>query len=289
MFKKSAIGAIYALLLAVFITLFFIIFGPPPASCFDNIRNGQETGVDCGGTCRACIGDLQQPPLVRQVAFLPTVSGKVDLVAIIENPNASAGAAKVNYKFSLLDAGGRLIRAISNETRDEDIRFRDAIFLLPAATRPIIVPAVTVSAPVSRVNFEASVPADGWQTDSAILPPHLFIKPQPGIQYNLPTGAFANYKGLLTNDSSYELQAANIDVVVRNSAGEIVAVNRQEQTNLLPGRDQIVEFTWFAVNPLMVGLTNENFAFTVSTNIYVPGNVVLRERPPQPFQRPGLP
>ncbi|MCB9803158.1 DUF4215 domain-containing protein [Candidatus Nomurabacteria bacterium] len=27
---------------------------PPPASCTDNIQNGNETGIDCGGSCPAC-------------------------------------------------------------------------------------------------------------------------------------------------------------------------------------------------------------------------------------------
>jgi hypothetical protein len=28
---------------------------PPPApTCFDGVKNGEETGVDCGGTCDAC-------------------------------------------------------------------------------------------------------------------------------------------------------------------------------------------------------------------------------------------
>ncbi|MCB9802993.1 DUF4215 domain-containing protein [Candidatus Nomurabacteria bacterium] len=27
---------------------------PPPASCTDNIQNGNETGIDCGGSCSAC-------------------------------------------------------------------------------------------------------------------------------------------------------------------------------------------------------------------------------------------
>jgi hypothetical protein len=27
-----------------------------PASCTDCIRNGNETGVDCGGACPACSG-----------------------------------------------------------------------------------------------------------------------------------------------------------------------------------------------------------------------------------------
>ncbi|MCB9802994.1 right-handed parallel beta-helix repeat-containing protein [Candidatus Nomurabacteria bacterium] len=36
---------------------------PPPASCTDNIQNGNETGIDCGGSCPACDnGGGNQPP-----------------------------------------------------------------------------------------------------------------------------------------------------------------------------------------------------------------------------------
>jgi hypothetical protein len=28
----------------------------PPSTCYDGVRNGAETGIDCGGLCGACIG-----------------------------------------------------------------------------------------------------------------------------------------------------------------------------------------------------------------------------------------
>jgi len=41
-------------------------------SCFDGVQNGDETGIDCGGSCEAC-KTIQQPGLIPEDKRFPTI------------------------------------------------------------------------------------------------------------------------------------------------------------------------------------------------------------------------
>lgn len=45
-----------------------------PATCYDRIKNGAETGVDCGGSCAACIGGVSAP-IAPKTIFGGTIGG----------------------------------------------------------------------------------------------------------------------------------------------------------------------------------------------------------------------
>ena len=43
-------------------------------TCFDGLQNGGETGVDCGGACAFCIPECDVPNSPDQTCQLPTLS-----------------------------------------------------------------------------------------------------------------------------------------------------------------------------------------------------------------------
>lgn len=276
--KKSIIAAIYLFLWVGFFTTAWAFFGPPAPTCYDNIRNGNERGVDCGGGCqRTCELDTLAPLTVEDVAFLPITAGKGDLVAVLKNTNAAAGARYVHYKFSLFDSGDNLIKTISDTTRDSELIYTDDIYIMPQATRPIIHPAVSVPGVVARVAFEASVARSDWQFGATVEPPQIFVKPHPeGIAYN-PPGAFLEYRSLIQNNSALEFRVANVDAVVRDNAGKIIAVSRAEIRNLRPGEERGHPFTWYVPVAGLEAVSNRNFSFFATTNIYIASNVVQPE------------
>jgi hypothetical protein len=109
--RKSSIALVLGvIILGAAIAVYFTIFYKAP-TCFDNIMNGDEQGIDCGGKCeRLC-----------QSAFLPAQiawgGGKFEMIApslynvaaLIINPNTNAAAVNVPYKFSLYDSRGLLL------------------------------------------------------------------------------------------------------------------------------------------------------------------------------------
>ena len=52
-FRRVAIFLVFALIIGG--ASYLIFANKIPATCSDNIKNQNETGIDCGGSCRACI------------------------------------------------------------------------------------------------------------------------------------------------------------------------------------------------------------------------------------------
>jgi len=87
-----------------------------PATCFDNRKNGDEKGVDCGGGCFSyCSNELAQPK-VRWVRSFEVASGVYHAVAYIEHNNANAAVVSAPYTFKLYDANNTLIAEQSGST-----------------------------------------------------------------------------------------------------------------------------------------------------------------------------
>jgi hypothetical protein len=92
------------------ILLLLIIFAPPiykrlnkEATCFDNKKNGDETGIDCGGSClRVCDVDIEDPIVLWTRSFKVT-EGIYNSVTMIENSNVDLEASNVSYTFKLFD------------------------------------------------------------------------------------------------------------------------------------------------------------------------------------------
>lgn len=95
-----------ALLIVVFI--WFKYFNVPP-TCFDGRQNGNEIGVDCGGSCALlCVSQTSDPTVLWARAF-PNGANTYTAAAYIHNPNA-AGAHDVGYAFQFFDADNKLVQ-----------------------------------------------------------------------------------------------------------------------------------------------------------------------------------
>ena len=75
-----------------------------PPTCTDRTQNGNETGIDCGGSCLlACVTQVDPVSILWARAFR-VVSGRYNAVAYIVNHNKNVAAVKVNYRFRFADA-----------------------------------------------------------------------------------------------------------------------------------------------------------------------------------------
>lgn len=82
--------------------VYFINFYQPP-SCFDSVANGNETGVDCGGSCvRICAAEVL-PPRVEWVKSFEITPGQYNAVAYVENQNQTAATPELRYTFQFFN------------------------------------------------------------------------------------------------------------------------------------------------------------------------------------------
>jgi hypothetical protein len=120
----TSVVSLLAFLVAIFVYQSF--FTAPPL-CTDGKQNGDEHGVDCGGSCSLVCPAEARPPVVSWARSFEAAPGSYTAAAYIQNNNPGAGARRVAYSFQLFDADNILVVE------------RDGVAdLPPAATIPIV-------------------------------------------------------------------------------------------------------------------------------------------------------
>jgi Mg-chelatase subunit ChlD len=89
------------------VLIYFVNFYQPP-NCLDLVMNGDERGVDCGGSCvRVCASDAISPKVVWVDSFR-VKDGQYNAVAYVENLNQVVATPELKYTFQLLNHGAVL-------------------------------------------------------------------------------------------------------------------------------------------------------------------------------------
>ena len=135
----------------------FILFYEPP-NCFDGRQNGEETGIDCGGTCQLlCTEQVVQPVVLWERSFKVS-NGIYNLLAYVENPNPTAFLQDAQYVFK-----------IYNEDQVMIGERPGTVSIAPKSARPIIqsniqtfeqVPVRTTFEFVGELVYEQTEPKD---------------------------------------------------------------------------------------------------------------------------------
>ncbi|NQV88310.1 MAG: VWA domain-containing protein [Parcubacteria group bacterium] len=97
-----------AILFVISYSVFFFFWYKAP-TCNDRVKNGGETGVDCGGSCqRICSFETLDPVILWSRVFRVT-SNTYNAVAYIENHNINSQAENVPYVFKVKNEKGEAI------------------------------------------------------------------------------------------------------------------------------------------------------------------------------------
>ncbi len=89
----------------------FLLFYKAP-SCSDGKKNGDEGGVDCGGSCSKLCPSAFLSPAVSWVRFEEVAPHIYNVAAYIVNPNFKVRAANTPYVMTIYDASGAPIAAV---------------------------------------------------------------------------------------------------------------------------------------------------------------------------------
>ena len=107
-------------LLGIFILICipaFLIFYKTP-TCFDGKLNGDESGLDCGGSCQMLCRAESLPIILKGDPRVLTIAmSTFEVVALLENPNNTADIYKAGYTLKLYDASSNIpVKEIEGET-----------------------------------------------------------------------------------------------------------------------------------------------------------------------------
>lgn len=98
------------ILLAIGIPLFLSLYKPP--TCFDGLQNGEEQGLDCGGSCVRLCPSAFMSPSVSWTRSEEVAPGLYNLSAYIINPNTEGGASNVPFRMVAYDKDGVSIKEV---------------------------------------------------------------------------------------------------------------------------------------------------------------------------------
>lgn len=231
-FKRILIISVY-ILVALAIAGSFYYFSIPKPTCYDNAQNQNEAGIDCGGVClKKCEIVSQDKITVMEAGFVESgVAGSYDIYAEVHNPNQMFGSEKFEYTFIAKDATGQEIGS-----------FSDSNFILPGETKYIVKNNFNIN--IAPASINVVIGKTTWVETS-----EFYEKPQLRVinkKYNLITSGieYAEAFGLLKNDSLMDFAVINLEIILKNAEGKVVALNSTEMKVVKTGEGRDFRVFW---------------------------------------------
>ena len=227
--RKLQYFGILAALIIIFIglPLYFFVYQKP--TCFDRSQNGDETGVDCGGSCRLlCSAEVREPIARWDPRIFRIKEGLYSVIAYLDNQNVSAEVLSAPYTFKLYDSAGILITERKGET-----------FIPRGQTFAIFEGNFTTG---ERTPTKAIFSFDSDLVWVKNLEPfaQIDIENKPLIGEDTSP----KIEAIVTNNSSKQISNIELVAIVSDSAGNAIGASRTLVENIAPGERKPIVFTW---------------------------------------------
>jgi len=227
-----------------------------PATCVDGIKNGLEEGVDCGvQACgKECEPDLG-PPEIVSTKLIEAGENDYDFVAEILNPHKEFGASEVVYELIFYNGN------------DEEILKEEGIFyILPAQTKYLVLTFITTERNVTKT--EMKIKSAKWQKIDSLEGMNLIVRNE---KYTIAgNGRSSSLEAVILNDSDFDFDTVDIEVVLKDSAGKIIAANRSEIRTFVARTERQFSVTW----PFAVKGKVSKIEIKPSTNLFENSNFI---------------
>lgn len=236
-------------------------------SCFDGIKNQDEIGVDCGGSCKAVCSFSVTPLVVEWSRFFKVSDGTYDLAAYVENRNTNAGIARIGYTFELYDANSNLIG-----TR------KGGVYVNPSEQFVVYEPNIKVGDSLPAKVFFEFDKDPRWIQGTPTQQPLAVKSRTLSDPYGSP-----RLEATIANDSIDTLSNVNLIAVVYDSSKNAVAASETVLDTIGKGEEKNAFFSW--PSPLL--LRPAPGSCTAPTDIMLvfdrSGSMDNEKNPPQPL------
>ncbi|MFA6586283.1 MAG: hypothetical protein WCS86_03950 [Candidatus Paceibacterota bacterium] len=225
----------YVGVLIVFFLVFgFLLISPymnAMPSCTDNKQNGDEAGIDCGGSCvKPCSFQVDQVSILWSRTF-QVIPGRYNAVAYLENHNKNAVIDKIKYNFRFADKDNIYIGKREGET------------YIPASGKfAIFEPGIGVgnSIPVYTTFEFTETPI--WNTESVDKLNQLKVLVSDIKLENQDTSP--HLSAVIKNNSLFTIPEVSVIALLYDENGNAVSVSRTFLDLLKPEETQTIDFTW---------------------------------------------
>ncbi len=228
-FKRQLLflGLFALFLLAIAGSLYYA--SRPAPSCFDKIKNQDETGVDCGGSqCAVCLDENPKDLIVLWTRFFEVRPGVYDVAALVENPNVLSGVKSLPYQFKLMDADNSTIvsrKANAYVLADERFLIFEPGLVVGGVQKP------------KRVTFD--IKDFEWVPSRHQDPPLRIVHTERMFEGDRP-----RFTLTLKNETIFDVKGIDVSAVVSDTEGNAVAVAASRVDKVADSAEEEVVFTW---------------------------------------------
>lgn len=228
--RRFIIVFILGAIILAFATVLLISTIYQAPSCVDRLQNQDETGVDCGGACAYLCTEQMLPPTVLFTKAISNGAGRIDVIASIENRNATAAAKGVPYRVQLFGADGIMVREVTG-----------TVDLPPATTVPVFIAGLASDKQTLANTFlEIEPSAPRWFT----LDPDPRIVPVVSNTALVGTSATPRVQATLGNPTATILSNVRVVVLVRNVQGNVIGISSTVIPTIAAQGQATATFTW---------------------------------------------
>jgi hypothetical protein len=221
----GGIGLVALVFLAVL--LYPVVYHAP--SCVDHKQDGNEVGVDCGGSCPYLCESQVEGPVVRFTQAFSPAPGKTDVVAYVDNPNQEAYAIGVPYALALYGADNVLVGRTSG-----------TLDLPPASTVPVFVANLpTGGQTVERAFLSINPDSIAWQPGADTR-----AKLSVGSPELSTTAAGARVTVALANPYAEPIEDVTVVATVFDADGNVIEASRTLLSSIPAQGSASAAFTW---------------------------------------------
>jgi hypothetical protein len=235
-------------IILVGVPFYFLIYEKP--TCMDNKMNGDETGVDCGGSCQKLCSAESLPLIVKGDARVLTIAPSTyEVIAILENPNPAAEIYKARYTFKLYDPASPIpVKVIEGFTFiPKGATF--AIFEGPFTLEPAIIP--------TRATIEWDKASLTWRKN-----PNEYPSLSVSDAALSATSSSPRLSATVENLSLGEAENIDLVALLSDEAGNVFAASKTYVDLLDSGEKTTVLFSWprpFTKNPAGIQIIKRVF------------------------------
>ncbi len=229
--KRKLVFASIAIGVVIFLIIVpsFLIFYKAP-TCFDKTMNGNEMGVDCGGSCsRLCQSAFLPARIEWGSAKLEKVtSGLYSASSYLVNPNLNGAAVDVPYKVSLYDSNGIFIADRTG-----------LVTLYPHRNSLAFTTGIKTDQRIpSKASFEF-VESPVWFKSSDQLGGISILDKQYREDEN-----GSSLLVTLQNNNLTQYKNIQVSVVLYDSSGNVVGFSQTKVDSIDPKKQVTAPFTW---------------------------------------------
>jgi len=238
--RKKMIIAGIPIGIVVLIIALIVIFNLPNANCFDERQNGNETGVDCGGSCIPCgVKYAKDLEIIGTPTILEVTNDISEIVAKVRNPNSEYGVM-FDYQIKLSDSFGQVKNTINAQS-----------FIYPSNTKYLIIPKVLVKkSEIAKVELVFNQNSFQWFATNK-TPKDLFSIYDVQTQFleDAKNPGYLKTTGKINNKMSFDFSSVNLTILVYSKIGELLNAVETNLDSLSSNSTQQFEYIWMTYFP----------------------------------------